>query len=62
MPNKNSLLMETNADGTAGISFYATAEHGDFAEIEEMVGDEKQSFTKDDFEQALRKASRKVKK
>lgn len=62
MPNKNTLLMETSADGTAGISFHATDEHGPFAKMEEIKDNEKQGFTKDDFEQALEKTSRKIKK
>lgn len=62
MPNKDTLLMEINADGTEGISFHATAEHGNFVEMEEIEDSEKQNFTKNDFEQALEKASCKVKK
>ena len=54
--------MEINADGTEGISFHATAEHGNFVEMEEIEDSEKQNFTKNDFEQALEKASCKVKK
>lgn len=55
MTNKDTLLEEINADGTAGISFHATAEHGDFVEMEDSG---KQNFTKNDFEQALKKSSR----
>jgi len=62
MPNKDTLLMEISADGTEGISFHATAEPGNFVEIEEMEDSGKQNFTQNDFEQALKKASRKVKK
>jgi hypothetical protein len=62
MTNKDTLFMEISADGTEGISFHATAEHGDFAELEEIEDSEKQSFTKNDFERALGKASRKIKK
>jgi len=62
MPSKDTLLMEISADGTEGISFHATAEHGNFVEMEEIEDSGKQSFTKNDFEQALRKTSRKVKK
>jgi hypothetical protein len=62
MPNKDTLLMEINSDGTAGISFHATAEHGNFVEMEEIEDSEKQNFTQNDFEQALKKASRKIKK
>ena len=62
MINKDTLLMEISADGTEGISFHATAEHGDFAEMEEIEDSEKQSFTKSDFEQALEKTSRKFRK
>lgn len=62
MPNKDTSLMEINADGTEGISFHATAEHGNFVEMEEIEDSEKQNFTKNDFEQALEKASCKVKK
>lgn len=63
MTNKDILLVETNVDGTAGISFHATAEHGDFMEeMEEIENSEKQNFTKNDFEQALEKVSRRVKK
>lgn len=36
MTNRDTLFMEINADGTAGISFHATAEHGSFVEMEEI--------------------------
>jgi len=62
MINRDTLLMETNADGTAGISFHATAEYENFVETEEIEDSGKQNSTKNDFEQALEKASRKVKK
>jgi hypothetical protein len=62
MTNKDTLLVEINADGTAGISFHATAEHGNFVEMEEIEDSEKQNFTQNDFEQALKKVSRRVKK
>ena len=62
MTNKDTLLVETSVDGTAGISFHATAEHGHFVEMEEIKNSGKQNFTKNDFEQALEKVSRRVKK
>jgi len=64
MTNKDTLLMEANVDGTAGISFHATgtAEHTNLVEMEETGGIEKQTFTKQDFERSLKKVSRKIKK
>lgn len=63
MTNKDTLLMEANVDGTAGISFHATgtAEHGNLVEMEETEDSKKQTFAKQDFEGALKKVS-KVKK
>lgn len=58
MPNKDTLLMEINADGTVGISFYATTEYGSFVEMEEIEDSGKQNFTQNDFEQAPKKGSR----
>jgi hypothetical protein len=60
MANKDTSLMEINSDGTAGISFHATSEYGNFLEIEEVEDSGKQDFTREDFEQALKKVSRKV--
>jgi hypothetical protein len=58
MPNKDTLLMEISADGTEGISFHATAEHGNFVEMEEIEDSGEQHFTQNDFERPLKKASR----
>jgi len=64
MINNDTLLMEVGADGTAGISFHATgvAEHGSLMEMEETEDGEKQTFTKGDFEKALRKVSQRTEK
>lgn len=64
MTNNDTLLMEASVDGTAGISFHATgtAEQGNLMGMEETEDNEKQTFTKEDFEGALKKVSRKVKK
>lgn len=58
MKNKDTLLMEISEDGTAGISFHATTEHGNFAETEEIEDSGKQEFTINDFEKGLEKGSR----
>lgn len=62
MEEKDMLLAETDVGGTAGISFHATAEHGDFVEIEELENSGNQNFTRNDFEKGPEEVSRRVKK
>ena len=50
MEEKDMLLEESDVGGTAGIGFHATAEHGDFMEIEEIENRGKENLNKNDFE------------
>lgn len=61
MRNKDYLLAENDVDGTVGMSFHATAEHGDFMEMEEIENSSKRKFAKGDFEQAQEREGGKVK-
>jgi len=57
MKKKDDLSVEIYTDGTAGISFYAANEHGNFVEIEGIGENRKQKFSNNDLEQAQKKGN-----
>ena len=58
MKKKEDLSVEIYTDGTAGISFYAATEYGNFVEIEGIGENRKLDFRRNDLEHVEKKGNR----